>query len=96
MQFFTLFAAAFATFATAAIAAPSPCGNCTGPVKPDPVDSKPENSNTTVPVGYTLDLNPETPLCSLSCAATFAKKFPSQSPRFHIQRDGLLISSPYL
>ena len=62
----------------------------------DPVDSKPESSNTTVPVGYTLDLNPDTPLCSLSCAATFAKKFPSESSRFYVVPDRLLISSPHL
>ena len=101
MHFFTLFAAALATVATVAIAAPSPCGNCTGPMKPDPVDPKPVDpklvdprpENTTVPVGSTSDLNPDTPLCSLSCAATFAKKFPSESPRFHVQRDDLLISS---
>ena len=121
MHFFTLFAAAIATFATAASAAPSPCGNCSSPVTPEPVsvdptpayptpiDSTPvcpqpvclksENSNTTVRVGSTLDLHPETPLGSLSCAATFAKKFPSESPspRFQVRRrDSLLISYLYL
>ncbi|KAM5536548.1 hypothetical protein V8D89_009825 [Ganoderma adspersum] len=71
MQFFALFAAAIATFATSVVAAPSPCGSCSGPVTL-PADSK----NTTVRVGSTLDLNPNTPLGSLSCSATFAKKFP--------------------
>ncbi|KAM5536559.1 hypothetical protein V8D89_009836 [Ganoderma adspersum] len=68
MQFLALFAAALATFATSAVAAPSPC-NCPSSGTPCP--------NTTVRVGYTLDLNPDTPLGSLSCSVTFAKNFPT-------------------
>ncbi|KAM5536557.1 hypothetical protein V8D89_009834 [Ganoderma adspersum] len=67
MQFFTLFAAAIATFTTTAVAAP---GNYV---------NRGENGTVTgqnVRVGFTLDLQPNTPLSSLSCSATFAKKFP--------------------
>ena len=85
MQFSTLFAAALATFATSAVAAPSPC-NC-----PDP-GTTPQPQ--TVRVGYTLDLHPETPLGSLSCSATFAKNFPGESLPFSLQCDNRLISYP--
>ena len=96
MQFFALFAAALATFATSAAAAPSPSPcNCPGPTKPETCPGTPPASgqNTTVPVrvGYTLDLHPETPLGSLSCSATFANNFSSES-HFSPQRDGVLIS----
>ncbi len=43
-----------------------------------------------VRVGFSLDLNPGTPIGSLSCSATFAKKFPRKSPHVSEQLDGLL------
>ena len=90
MQFFALFAAALATFATSAVAAPSPC-NCPNGNNPETGTPQGTGPNTTVRVGYTLDLHPETPLGSLSCSATFANNFSSES-HFSPQRDGVLIS----
>ncbi|KAM5536564.1 hypothetical protein V8D89_009841 [Ganoderma adspersum] len=86
MQFLALFTATLGAFATSAVAAPSPC-NCPGPVTSPADPPKPEN--TTVRVGYTLDLNPDTPLGSLSCSATFAKNF----PKFH--KLGQLPTAPF-
>ena len=79
MQFLTLVAAALSTVATVAVAAPGNSG-----------DSGAQN----VRVGFSLSLQPNTPLSSLSCSATFAKKFPSEPPFLSGLPDGLLIFLP--
>nr|VWO99756.1 ATP-dependent RNA helicase CshA (EC [Ganoderma boninense] len=71
MQFLTLFAATVATFVASTVAAPGNYGNGG------------DNGAQNVRVGFSLDLNPTTPIGSLSCAATFAKKF----PQFHTLGD---------
>ncbi|KAM5538558.1 hypothetical protein V8D89_007891 [Ganoderma adspersum] len=68
MQFLTLVAAALSTVATVAVAAPGNSG---------------DNGAANVRVGFSLSLQPNTPLSSLSCSATFAQKFPN----FHTLSD---------
>ena len=70
MQFFTVFIAALTTFTSAALAAPGNYGNGG------------DNGAQNIRVGATFDLNPDTPIGSRSCAATFAQTFPGKSPRF--------------
>ena len=66
MQFLTFAAAAVATFAASAAAAPN-SGSHWG-------------MNTRV--GFSADLNKDTPLGSLSCSGVFAQHFPRMSPHF--------------
>ena len=95
MQFLALFVA---TLVSAAVAAPADQDwQQNQPGKPDQCGqpSKPGNWTNNndghngqwgekVRVGYTLDLNYNTPLGSLSCSSVFDKKYPRMSPFFHI------------
>lgn len=88
MQFLTLLAAAL-SFATVAVAAPgqpdmkSDCDSCGDYASGhrDGSDDHEWGDGHKVRVGFSLDLNPNTPLGSLSCSATFAKNFPREFSR---------------
>ena len=95
MQFLALFVA---TLVSAAVAAPADQDwQQNQPGKPDQCGQPGKPGNWTndndghngqwgekVRVGYTLDLNYNTPLGSLSCSSVFDKKYPRMSRLLHI------------